>query len=276
MAQNAPHTTNNSAKPTIIVASFGTSVNETRAKSIGAIESSIREHFPEYDVRRAFTSKTIIKKLAERDGIKIDSLEEALEKLVSEGKSSVVIQPTHFIVGMEFEKIQALADSFKDRFEHIVVSQPLLVKYEDYIEAVKAISERMRGYDDGETAICLMGHGNDKASNESYSILQTMFIKRGLMRYFVGTVEGEPGIDQMIALTRRNGLSKVVLHPFMLCGGDHARKDMADTDNPESWASKFLQAGIGVSYIIEGCGELYGFHKVYITHLQEAINSLNA
>ena len=83
-------------KPVLLVVSFGTSFADALEKNITAIEKALAEAFPEYEVRRAFTSGMILKKLRERDGIAIDSVPEAMERLVRDGVQQVVIQPTHF------------------------------------------------------------------------------------------------------------------------------------------------------------------------------------
>ena len=86
-------------RPVILAVSFGTSYEDTRSITIGAIESALAERNPGYEVRRAFTSNIIRKKLLERDGIKTDSVPEALEKLAAEGVRKVVVMPTHMMEG---------------------------------------------------------------------------------------------------------------------------------------------------------------------------------
>ena len=81
------------SKKAILVVSFGTSYEETREKTIGAIEEDFRRAFPDYTIRRAFTSGMIIKKLRERDGIAVDSVPQALQKLYDEGYGTVICQP---------------------------------------------------------------------------------------------------------------------------------------------------------------------------------------
>ncbi|MDE7206137.1 MAG: sirohydrochlorin cobaltochelatase, partial [Lachnospiraceae bacterium] len=95
----------------ILVVSFGTSYNESRDLTIGAIENAIAEEFPEYEVRRAFTSQIIIDKLAARDGLVIDNVEEALERAVADGIKTLVVQPTHLMSGYEYTD---LADALED------------------------------------------------------------------------------------------------------------------------------------------------------------------
>ena len=69
------------AKPVILVTSFGTSYPTSRHITIGAIESDIREAFPDYDVRRAFTSQIIIEHVESDTGRHIDNFEEAMDKI---------------------------------------------------------------------------------------------------------------------------------------------------------------------------------------------------
>ena len=51
----------------IMVVSFGTSYNDSRDITIGAVEEAIAAAFPDYEVRRAFTSDIIMDILEERD-----------------------------------------------------------------------------------------------------------------------------------------------------------------------------------------------------------------
>ena len=53
----------------ILVVSFGTSYNNNRSLTIGAIEDDIRDSFSDYDVRRAFTSQMVINILKKRESV---------------------------------------------------------------------------------------------------------------------------------------------------------------------------------------------------------------
>ena len=101
-------------KKAILVVSFGTSYKESCERTIGAIEREIAKAFPTYEVRRAFTSKVILKVLATRDKLHIDTVNEALEKLLEEGFKEVVIQPTHVMNGSEYEKMKREASVFQE------------------------------------------------------------------------------------------------------------------------------------------------------------------
>ena len=262
-------------KPVILVVSFGTSYNDSRHITIGAIEDAIRETYPDYDVRRAFTAQIIIDKLAERDGIVIDNFEQAMDKLVEEGVQKVIVQPTHLMAGYEYtDVLNSLQSNYADKFEAIVLGDPLLTSDEDYSEVVEAICDATAEYDDGQTAICFMGHGTEADSNEDYTHLQQVRTDAGHTSYFVGTVEATPTFDDVVEAAQAAGFTKAVLRPLMVVAGDHANNDMADTEDPDSFASKFIAAGFEVECVVEGLGQLVAIDDIYVRHVADAITQL--
>ena len=262
-------------KPVILVVSFGTSYNDSRHITIGAIEDAIRETYPDYDVRRAFTAQIIIDKLAERDGIVIDNFEQAMDKLVEEGVQKVIVQPTHLMAGYEYtDVLNSLQSNYADKFEAIVLGDPLLTSDEDYSEVVEAICDATAEYDDGQTAICFMGHGTEADSNEDYTHLQQVLTDAGHTSYFVGTVEATPTFDDVVEAAQAAGFTKAVLRPLMVVAGDHANHDMADTEDPDSYASKFIAAGFEVECVVEGLGQLVAIDDIYVRHVADAITQL--
>ena len=262
-------------KPVILVVSFGTSYNDSRHITIGAIEDAIREAYPDYDVRRAFTAQIIIDKLAERDGIIIDNFEQAMDKLVEEGVQKVIVQPTHLMAGYEYtDVLNSLQSNYADKFDAIVLGDPLLTSDEDYSEVVEAICDATAEYDDGQTAICFMGHGTEADSNGDYAHLQQVLTDAGHTSYFVGTVEATPTFDDVVEAAQAAGFTKAVLRPLMVVAGDHANNDMADTEDPDSFASKFIAAGFEVECVVEGLGQLVAIDDIYVRHVADAIAQL--
>ena len=262
-------------KPVILVVSFGTSYNDSRHITIGAIEDAIRETYPDYDVRRAFTAQIIIDKLAERDGIVIDNFEQAMDKLVEEGVQKVIVQPTHLMAGYEYtDVLNSLQSNYADKFDAIVLGDPLLTSDEDYSEVVEAICDATAEYDDGQTAICFMGHGTEADSNGDYAHLQQVLTDAGHTSYFVGTVEATPTFDDVVEAAQAAGFTKAVLRPLMVVAGDHANNDMADTEDPDSFASKFIAAGFEVECVVEGLGQLVAIDDIYVRHVADAITQL--
>lgn len=257
----------------ILVVSFGTSYNDNRNISIGGVENAIREAYPDYEVRRAFTAQTIIDILAERDGIVIDNVQEALDRAVADGIKTLVVQPTLLMDGLEYADLVAELENYKDKFDSITVGAPLISEEADYEAVVKAITAKTEKYDDGQTAICFMGHGTHADSNEVYGKMQEALTAGGYDNYFVGTVEAEPALEDVIAMVKENSnYSKVVLLPLMVVAGDHANNDMAG-DEEDTWKTAFETEGYDVNCVLEGLGQYYDIQKLYVEHLAEAMET---
>lgn len=272
--ETAETTAGEAADKVIMVVSFGTSYNDSREATIGAIENAIADAYPEYDVRRAFTSQIIIDKLKERDGLEIDNVEEALDRAVADGVKTLVVQPTHLMDGYEYTDLADALKDYEDKFEQVALAEPLLTSDEDFDAVAKAITEATASYDDGETAISFMGHGTEADSNEVYAKLQEVVTAAGYENYFIGTVEAEPSVTDVIAAINEKGTyTKVVLEPLMVVAGDHANNDMAG-DEEDSWKSQIEAEGYEVECIIKGLGELPAIQDIYVAHTQAAIDSL--
>ncbi len=262
-------------KPVILVTSFGTSYNDSRHITIGAIEDAIREkYWQDYDIRRAFTAQIIIDKLKKRDGITIDNMTEALDRCVEDGVKEIVVQPTHLMGGLEYTDVKDELDKYADKFDKISLGDPLLTSDDDYKKVAAAIKENMASFDDGKTALCLMGHGTEADSNADYAKMQEVFKNEGLTQFFVGTVEAEPTCEDVIAAASAAGYKKAVLAPFMVVAGDHANNDMADETDPDSWAAKFVAAGFEVTCLLQGLGQNVAVDDIYVAHVDDAIAKL--
>ncbi|MDO4454057.1 MAG: sirohydrochlorin cobaltochelatase [Eubacteriales bacterium] len=258
----------------ILVVSFGTSYNDSREVTIGGIEGAIEEAFPEYDVRRAFTSQIIIDKLEERDGLEIDNVGEALDRAVEDGVKTLIVQPTHLMDGLEYNDVVDEIAEYADQFEKVVIGEPLLTSDEDFKNVAKAITEATAEYDDGENAICFMGHGTEAESNEVYTKLQDVLTEEGFENYFVGTVEAAPTLEDVLNQVKEGEYKKVVLEPLMVVAGDHANNDMAG-DEEGSWKTEFEAAGYEVECLIKGLGEMETIQQIYVDHTKSAIDSLS-
>ena len=194
----------------LLVVSFGTSYNDSRRLTIGAIETALAEAFPDWLVRRAFTSQIIIDRVRERDGVEIDNVKAALDRAVDNGVKTLVVQPTHLMDGLEYTDLVDELAQYADAFEHIAVGAPLLTSDGDFQAVADAITQATAQYDDGDTAICFMGHGTEAESNRVYGELQQVLNTAGHDHYYVGTVEAEPTLEDVLAGVKDSGAHKVV------------------------------------------------------------------
>lgn len=277
----------------LLVVSFGTSFNDSRATDIGGVEKALQEAYPDWSVRRAFTAQIIINHVQARDDEKIDNVEQALDRAVDNGVKNLIIQPTHLMHGAEYDELTGVVEKYQDKFETVKIAEPLLgevgsdasVINEDKEAVAKAITAeavKTAKYDsldaaaeDG-TAFVFMGHGTSHAAKISYSQMQSQMKELGYNNVFIGTVEGEPeetACEEVIKAASEAGYKKIVLRPLMVVAGDHANNDMAG-DDEDSWLSMFKASGKfdSVTTQIKGLGEIEGIQKIYVKHTENAIN----
>ena len=277
----------------ILVVSFGTSFNNSRAADIKGIEDALQAAYPDWSVRRAFTAQIIINHVQARDGEKIDNVNQALERAVNNGVKNLIVQPTHLMHGAEYDELIGELDNYRDQFESVQVAEPLLGEVGADATVInadkKAVAEiltaeavKTAGYDSLEaakedgTAFVFMGHGTSHTAKVSYSQMQTQMKELGYDNVFIGTVEGEPeetACEAVIDAVAEAGYTKVILRPLMVVAGDHANNDMAGGDE-DSWLSMFKASGKfdSVDTQIAGLGEIEGIQQIYVEHTADAMN----
>ena len=253
----------------LLVVSFGTSYNDNRAATIGAVESAMETAFPDYAVRRGFTANIIIEHVQRRDGVVIDDVTEALARAKANGVKNLLVQPTHLMNGYEYGDLVKELEACAGDFESVKIGAPLLTTDEDFAVVAQAMVDAAAGHDDGKTAVCYMGHGTEAASNGIYARMQKHLSDSGHDNFFVGTVEAEPTAEDLVKLVKAGGYEKVVLRPMMIVAGDHANNDMAG-DGEDSWKSVFTAAGFQVTCEINGLGELEAIQQLLAAHAGEA------
>lgn len=257
---------NTQTKKAILAVSFGTSHEDTRKVTIDAIEDSMRDAFPDYPVYRAWTSKMIIRKLKNRDNIIVPTVREAMEQMISDGITDVLVQPTHVINGIENDLMKEDALSYRDSFHSISFGDPLLTTEEDSHKVIAAIAEEFSNITKKQ-ALVFMGHGTTHFANSIYAALDYTFKDKGYHNFFLGTVEAYPSMESLKKMVKAYQPEEVVLAPFMIVAGDHAKNDMAG-DDPESWYSQFKDEGYEVKAVLKGLGEYKGIRRLFIDHIR--------
>ena len=295
-SKDDPRNEDNIGDNELLVVSFGTSFNDSRAKDIKGVEDALQAAYPDWSVRRAFTAQIIINHVQARDGEKIDNMQQAMDRAVANGVKNLVVQPTHLMHGAEYDEMMEMIDDYRDKFESVAVAEPLLgevgadatVINEDKEAVAKAVTAEAvatAGYDSVEaaakdgTAFVFMGHGTSHTAKVSYSQMQTAMQTLGYDNVFIGTVEGEPestSCENVIEAVKAAGYTKVVLRPLMVVAGDHANNDMAGADE-DSWLSQFEASGAfdSVDCQIAGLGGVSDVQQLYVAHTKAAIDSLN-
>ena len=293
-SKDDPLNEDNIGENEILVVSFGTSFNDSRAEDIGGVEKALQATYPDWPVRRAFTAQIIINHVQARDDEKIDNMDQALERAVDNGVKNLVVQPTHLMHGAEYDELTEAVENYKDKFESVKIAEPLLGEVgadetainEDkaaVAEAITAEAVKTAGFDSLDaakeegTAFVFMGHGTSHTAKISYSQMQTQMEQLGYENVFIGTVEGEPedtACEAVIEKLKNAGYKKVILRPLMVVAGDHANNDMAGDDD-DSWKSQFEASGVfdSIDTQIAGLGEIDAIQQLYVAHTQAAIDA---
>ena len=263
------------SKKAILVVSFGTSQREARYRCIESIEKKMADIFQEWTVRRAFTSRMIIKKIQRETGEKIDYIDEALQRLVDEGFRTVVVQPTHFIKGLEYEDVVNYCQKYTHKFDVIVVSKPLLAEERSFDVMAEALEKkvlpRIRERVAPDCAVVMMGHGTSHFSNACYSQMFLKLALRDIRDVYMVTVEGFPGFRDLPKMMSYYKGKKVAIIPFMIVAGVHALEDMAG-DNPGSLKSTLIDAGYDVTPLMIGMGEFESMRELFVDICAECIH----
>ena len=293
-SKDDPLNEDNIGENEILVVSFGTSFNDSRAEDIGGVEKALQAAYPDWSVRRAFTAQIIINHVQARDDEKIGNMDQALERAVDNGVKNLVVQPTHLMHGAEYDELTEAVENYKDKFESVKIAEPLLGEVgadetainEDkaaVAEAITAEAVKTAGFDSLDaakeegTAFVFMGHGTSHTAKISYSQMQAQMEQLGYENVFIGTVEGEPedtACEAVIEKLKDAGYKKVILRPLMVVAGDHANNDMAGDDD-DSWKSQFEASGVfdSIDTQIAGLGEIDAIQQLYVAHTQAAIDA---
>ena len=281
----------------LLVVSFGTSFNDSRAEDIKGIEDALAAAYPDWSVRRAFTAQIIINHVEARDEENIDNMQQALDRAVENGVKNLVVQPTHLMHGAEYDEMTEAVNEYKDKFESIAIAEPMLGEVGDDASVInddkKAVAQAITdeackeaGFDsmdaaaEAGTAFVFMGHGTSHTAKVTYDQMQTQMEDLGFKNAFIGTVEGEPedtACDKVIEKVKEAGYKNVVLRPLMVVAGDHANNDMAG-DDEDSWKSQFVASGNfeNVDTQIEGLGRIEAVEQLYVDHTKAAIDSIGS
>ena len=281
----------------LLVVSFGTSFNDSRAEDVKGIEDALAEAYPDWSVRRAFTAQIIINHVEARDDEVIDNMQQALDRAVENGVKNLVVQPTHLMHGAEYDEMTEAINGYKDKFESVAIAEPMLGEVGDDATVInddkKAVAQAITdaackeaGFDsmdaaaEAGTAFVFMGHGTSHTANVTYDQMQTQMENLGFKNAFIGTVEGKPedtACDKVIEKVKEAGYKNVVLRPLMVVAGDHANNDMAG-DEEDSWKSQFVASGNfeNVDTQIAGLGRIEAVEQLYVDHTKAAIDSIGS
>ena len=143
----------------------------------------------------------------------------------------------------------------------------------DYHEDVRAAVATLAG--DAARArqagamLVYMGHGNEYWSTGIYAEGQKeMRTTYPDVLTCIGVVEGAPGLIDLQQDMKDAGTKKIILKPFMIVAGDHAKNDMAGPEH-DSWKSILTEQGYEVEAVLEGLGSNDQFAALFVDHIAD-------
>lgn len=259
-------------KTGILLVTFGTSYSDAQ-QAFENIDKKIKQAFPYTEVRWAYTANFIRTKL-EKQGKHIDSPAEALAKMANDGFTHIAVQSLHIIPGEEFNALEQTVAAFNQMPKNakvVLLGKPLLYTHEDILATLDAITSILPKDLHKNEAVVLMGHGTAHQSNIYYPGFQ-YYLWQKSPSIFLGTVEGYPGLSEVIEKLKEQKIKTVYLQPFMSVAGDHAQNDMAGDD--DSWKSQLEAQGFTVEVQLKGLAEYDAIDEIWIKHLKETFDKL--
>lgn len=254
-------------KQAILVVSFGTTYPDTLRRTIEVSEADIARAFPDWDVYRAFTSEVVIRRIFQRDGVEIDTVAQAMARLIASGYTRVVVQSTHVLRAGEYEKMLSQLEPYRTQV-HLSVGAPLLYGDADYGAVADALLHWIPPIAEGE-ALVLMGHGSDQSDNGEYGRLEAI-LRRKSDHVFTGTVEGGPGLETVkCRLAEIPEIRRILLAPLMVVAGKHVCREMCGTE--DSWEEQLKLCGYDVRCDLRGMGECPAIRDLFVEHCRQAI-----
>lgn len=249
-------------KAAILMVHFGTTFDDTRALTIDRINEKVKKEFKNVDVKEAYTSRIIMRRLKERGIVKLNP-QEVLDELKAQGYTHVLVQGTNIMNGVESENLKNEVASYEDSFKDIRLGAPLLTEAHDYEKVAKAIAEKIGPLKENQ-GVVLVGHGTHHFGGSAYAMMDYVFSAEGYENYAVGTVEGYPEFDNVVKKLKDRGVKDVILMPFMFVAGDHAQNDIAG-----DWNENLQKAGFTVSKVILiGLGQNEDIQNIYVDHIK--------
>ena len=245
-------------KASVLMVHFGTTFDDTRKNTIDAVNDEAKKEFPDMEIREAYTSRIIMRRLKER-GIVKDNPAEALDKLAKEGYTHIIVQPTNVINGVESKTLEQQLEMYKDKFKEIRTGSALLSTPEDYKAVAEIIDKEVGKVTDNE-AVVLVGHGTHDNGNAAYPAMDYTAKSMGY-KFYVGTIEGFPEFDDVVRGLKKDNIKKVILMPFMFVAGEHANNDIA-----VDWKEALEKEGFTVEVKLTSLGMMEDIRKMFIDH----------
>ncbi len=260
-------------KPVILLVAFGTTVPEAQA-AFRLIDEMTCAAFPDAEIRWAYTSRIVRRRLAAQ-GTFLDSPEMALARLLDEPRRRVLLLSLHVFPGREFHDLHhnvRLFSKMVKGFQGLRLARPLLASYDDLVRLAGTLAATLPSDRRPDEAVVFVGHGNRAHPADMVYTALGHVLKQLDPRIFVGTIQGRPGVGDLLPELKQAGVQTAWLLPLMAVAGEHARNDMAG-DQPGSWRAALAEHGIETRIVLRGLAEIPEVVNLWLDHLRELFSN---
>ncbi|MBQ7454440.1 MAG: sirohydrochlorin cobaltochelatase, partial [Selenomonadaceae bacterium] len=242
----------------ILLTSFGSADDEIRANTFDKLAAELKKFFPACEVRQAFTSNFMIRKLSRR-GIFIATPAEEIARLREDGFKKIFLLPTHLTPGEEFDNKIKICAAPDVEIISPLISADCSTTFDKKIFATVLDCFKPAVDED----LVLIGHGSPHRHNPVYENFQRLAGDK----VHIGVIEptDTPNFADVVERLKNFSVQKILLAPLLFNGGVHVAEDIAGEN--DSWLSKLVALGYSVRIVREGLGTFEKFRALYVDKL---------
>lgn len=291
--------TSTPGKTAILLAAFGTT-EPSAVQAITHISDRVKKAYPDTEVRLTFTSNMVRAVWKKRrlnpqewldqgvpaEILNVKNIIQTMGDLQEDGYRNIIVQPMHMFFMEQSHDLSSYVHglgsirTLKERwrpFDTIVLGRPALGMpgdrynyHDDVARVVKTLADDAQEAQEQGAILLYMGHGNEHWSTGIYTETQ----KKMREEYpetttFIGVVEGLPSLEELLPQLQLTKKKKIILRPFMITAGDHAKNDMAGPV-ADSWQSILIAQGFEVRSVLQGLGSNDAFASVFVEYIADA------
>ena len=251
----------------LLAVSLGTSCKDAEKKSINSIEHCFQEAFPERKIYRAFSSERIRSIIKERQGFDYPNIGMAMEEMLREKVTHVIVQPTYIWKGTEYEKMRKEAEKYKGEFHELKMGSPLLSSIKDMHNVIPILMEEFKDIPSKE-ALVFVGHGNGLKKDNAYAAFDSSLKEAGYRNAWITVLKGEPCFHRILNKIKTLQVQIVHLLPLMTVAGVHVFRDIEGGDG--SLCTLLTKEGFQVQCHKKGMGEYQEIREQFVSRAKAA------
>lgn len=255
----------------VLIVSYGTSDQVSLEKTVEAAEKDVSEHFEGTKVYRAFSSDSVRKKLRRERGVRVDDVQEALERIKTDGYMQVYVQPVHMIEDSANECMREEVDAriACGCYAAAVTGRPLLDSDRDFEEAAAALAAALPdARREHGRALLITGCTGSLSEKQALDRLQKAFDRISPESFFTVGAKDDKMLKILADRFLQEDIQEILALPLAFSSGGSG----LCADTLKDTAGPYLQSrGLRVRSVMKGMGECAGIRGLAIRHLEQIL-----